>query len=82
MKTCQFCDKPLFEPDADGYRTQRIDSLFCSEACRTDWHNRQKKINRAKSRAIAAIETLQEIGTSEAREAIRQIAEKSRVLVE
>lgn len=75
MNKCRFCGKPLFEANADGYRTQRIDSVFCSNDghCRNSFHNRQAKIDRAQQRANAAIETLVDIGTPEADFAIKKI---------
>lgn len=81
MNKCQWCEKELRR----GWQSYRSGATFCSDECRTKYHNAKKKVKRDKETALAAIQHIQamllkggELG-QEALNAVRHIKIHSEV---
>lgn len=57
MNQCQWCSKALVR----GYRGYRSGALFCSDECRTHYHNAKKKVLRDKRSMFFLIENLHDM---------------------
>lgn len=55
MADCKNCGMWI---EGDGFRTKRFDAQFCSDECRTEYHNQSRKLKRKYDAVLSAMDEL------------------------
>jgi hypothetical protein len=58
---CRTCGKNVHSYSAEGHRLSKINTYFCSDKCKDDYHNAKRKAQRKLDGIMQALNELQTI---------------------